>query len=112
MLRALVGGKLCRIAHVVLIAYDGRLHGFSCPCLLQIVAITAAPLPRIVEIEHGQHAPTLHFLQQIVQPVEHTVIINAGRTLQSGRHFGLNALLTIAPHEHAEVVNAHAFEPI
>ena len=91
----------CRIAILI------RTWRLAQTCLLQIIAVTAAPFPGIVEIEHSHHLAFAHLHQEIIETGKYGIIINARCFLQGRFHLGLHSTLAIGTHQDAQVVDAH-----
>ena len=57
-----IGGELADKAHVLRIAGLIGARSLTRTSLFQIETVTPAPLPCVVQIEHGLHAPLTHLL--------------------------------------------------
>ena len=89
------------------IAVDTRKRSLTKTSLLQVIAITAAPFPGVVQIEHSNHLALAHLHQQIVETGKNRIIINARSFLQRRFNLGLHSSLSIRAHQDAEIINAH-----
>ena len=63
--------------------------------LLKIEAVATAPLPGVVQVEHGHHLALAHLLEQIVESGEDCIVVNAWGLLKRRLHLGLHAALTV-----------------
>ena len=108
----LVGGILGHGLHECGIADLVRAGLLALAGLLQVVAVAAAPLPRVVQVEHGHHPTLAHLLQQVVEAGQYGVVIHAGGLLQRGFHLGPDAALAVRAHEDAQVVDAHLLHQV
>ena len=101
-----VGGILAHGLHEHLIACFVGSRLLAGAGLLQVEAVAAAPFPRVVQVEHGLHAPFAHLLQQIVEACQDGVVVDARCFLQRRLHFRLHASHAVAAHEYAQVVQS------
>ena len=108
----LVGGIFRHGLHEGRIACIIRTRLFASTSMLEIEAVSPTPLPRVVQVEHGDHIALAHLLQQPVETSQNGVVINARGLLQRWLDLRLDATLTIATHEDAEVVDAHALHRV
>ena len=95
-----------RITHIV----GPRLLTGS--CVLQIESIAAAPLPRIVQVEHSHHLALTHLLQQIVETSQYCIVIHAGLHLQCRFCFCGHTAFSVRTHKNAKVVNTHPLHQV
>ena len=79
---------------------------------LQVDGVSAAPFPRVVEVEHGQHVALAEFGHQIVEAVEDGVVVDARRRLQRGLHTRADAVLAVGAHKDAQVADTDALERV
>ena len=106
-MRLFAGCILGNKVHEGRIAIFVRTRSLTQTSLFQIIAITAAPFPGVVQIEHGQHLAFAHLHQQIVETRKNRIVINARCFLQRRLNLGLHSSLSIRAHQDAEIVNTH-----
>ena len=84
-------GAVRELRHMV---HESGITGFfgtGClaePGVFEVETVSSGPLPRVIEIEHGFHVAFTHLSKQEVQSVEDGIIIDTGRELERGFHFG------------------------
>ena len=112
LLGNLVVHKLFHIANILFISIDARNQRLALPCPLKICRVAAAPLPRIVEIEHSLHASLLELNKQIVEPLQDGVVIHPGLGLQHRHHMRSKAFATVGAYQYAQVVHPKAVKAV
>lgn len=95
--------KAGHVGHIAVVAIDGRIWCGTLAGPLEISAVTAAPLPGVVEIDHGLHAAALELSHQIVQAVEDGVVVHARRSLEHGHDMRWYVLVAVAAREHTQI---------
>ena len=89
-----------------------RKRGLPFPCPLQISSVAAGPLPCVVEIDNGRHAPLSDFRHEPVQSLEKCLVIHTRLFLQCRRHFVRSPVWTVCPGKHPQIGDAQRFEGI
>ena len=100
------------IIHVARPAIPRSVGRIAVARLAQIVTETAAPIPRISQIEHGIHIPLFEFRQHTVQTRKQRIVEHTRLGLQHGRDRRDICRTGVSPYKDAQIVHPDIFQRI
>jgi hypothetical protein len=104
--------EFSRSRHIGAIAVDSRIRSRAFAGPVEVCAVTAAPLPRIVEIEDRFHIAALKLGHQPVEAVENSVVILPGGCLKYRLYMVWLPFGTVRTHKHAQIADADALQEV
>ena len=105
--------ELPHVAHEDVPAVPSRNRIGAAAAPFEILAVAAAPLPGVGQVEHGPHAAFAHLGEQEVEPVERAVVVDARGGLEDGFDLRDDPFAALRTDQHPQVVDArrvHAVE--